>query len=367
MIELYFQIHHQVPNVMSAMLFSRGRSLLKTGTRPLMSFSVASLTTRSQEPPGYRNVLKKRNIPDLRLTSFSVSAVVNKKVVQEVELTNILDKYQGLLDTLNKHQEEEGEIKEPLQRLGFVVLSENVSVQRLSLETDEIRHFSNTFQALDKRKINRAANSKDIKLPSEIRIKFFTLEEDNRILQNWSDLKTKANLSEDEARTVLDNSDLSDNDRLYKIIIGHYLSQGLDHVRLACEVFQRLRLLSLNTGDFTEEEDKIIVEFVAEQGKKWSQLARILWRQNNSIQARYKEILQHQDKTKRGKFSAEEDREILKYVLDHHPDIIEGEEEENINWAFWDDIGAKLDRRPQRVYQRWIFVIQPVLTRHIAG
>ena len=40
-------------------------------------------------------------IQDLRLTSFSVSSVVNKKVVQEVEQTNILDKYQGLLDTLN--------------------------------------------------------------------------------------------------------------------------------------------------------------------------------------------------------------------------------------------------------------------------
>ena len=101
---------------MSLLILSRGRSLLKTGTRTLQSIS--SLTTRSQEPPGYRNVLEKRNIPDLRLTSFSVSAVVNKKVVQEVELTNILDKYQGLLDTLNKHQEEEGEIKDPLSRAG---------------------------------------------------------------------------------------------------------------------------------------------------------------------------------------------------------------------------------------------------------
>ena len=57
-------------------------------------------------------------IQDLRLTSFSVSSVVNKKVVQEVELTNILDKYQGLLDSLNKHQEEEEEIKDPLSRAG---------------------------------------------------------------------------------------------------------------------------------------------------------------------------------------------------------------------------------------------------------
>ena len=86
---------------MSVFILSRGRSLLKTGTRTLQSFSVPSLTTRSQEPPGYRNVLEKRMIQDLRLTSFSVSSVVNKKVVQEVEQTNILDKYQGLLDTLN--------------------------------------------------------------------------------------------------------------------------------------------------------------------------------------------------------------------------------------------------------------------------
>ena len=103
---------------MSRIILTRGISLLKTGTRTLQTFSVPSLTTRSQEPPGYRNVLEKRNIQDLRLTSFSVSSVVNKKVVQEVELTNILDKYQGLLDSLNKHQEEEGEIKDPLSRAG---------------------------------------------------------------------------------------------------------------------------------------------------------------------------------------------------------------------------------------------------------
>merc|ERR1739844_453739 len=35
--------------------------------------------------------------------------------------------------------------------------------------------------------------------------------------------------------------------------------------------------------------------------------------------------------------------------------------------AFWDDIGAKLNRKPLNVYKRWVNVIQPVLTRHIAG
>ena len=246
------------------------------------------------------------------------------------------------------------------------VLNENISVRDLCLETDVIRYFPNYFSTLDKSEINRAAKSFGIKIPSKVRIKFFTLKENLQILQNWSDLKTKANLSEDEALTVLDNSDLSHIDRLYKIIIGHYLSQGLDHVRLACDVFHRLRLLSLNTGEFTEKEDKIIEEFVAEHGNKWSQLARILWRDERTVRYRHEDFLQHQDKTKTGKFSIEEDREILEYVLRHHPDIIEGEEE-NINWAFWDDIGAKLNRKPQSVYDHWRYVIQPLLTRHIAG
>merc|ERR1739844_560545 len=35
--------------------------------------------------------------------------------------------------------------------------------------------------------------------------------------------------------------------------------------------------------------------------------------------------------------------------------------------AFWDDIGAKLNRKPKNVYKHWISVIKPVLTRHIAG
>ena len=85
-----------------------------------------------------------------------------------------------------------------------------------------------------------------------------------------------------------------------------------------------------------------------------------------SIKCHYEEVLQHKDKTKSGKFSIEEDREILKYVLRHHPDIIEGEEED-IKWAFWGDIGAKLNRKPLNVYTHWNKVIQPVLTRHRAG
>ena len=302
-----------------------------------------------------------------RLTSFSVSSVANKKVVQEVEQTNILDKYQGLLDTLNKHQEEEeGKIKDPLQRLAVVVLRENIPVQRLTLKTDEIRHFPDTFQILNKRELKKAAVRNGLRIPSEIRIRSFSLKENLQILQNWSDLTTKTDLSDDEAKKVLDNSDLSDKDHLYKIIIGHYLSQGLDHVRLACEVFHRQRLLSLNTGEFTKKEDRRIEKFVAQHGNKWSQLSRILWRAEMSIKCHYEEVLQHKDKTKSGKFSIEEDRDILEYVLRHHPDIIEGEEED-IKWAFWGDIGAKLNRKPLNVYTHWIKVIQPVLTRHRAG
>ena len=117
-----------------------------------------------------------------------MSSVVNKKVVQEVEQTNILDKYQGLLDTLNKHQEEEeGEIKDPLQRLAVVVLRENIPVQRLSLETDEIRYFPNTFSSFDKREINRAADRIGLKIPSDVKILKFSLKEDLQIRKNWSD------------------------------------------------------------------------------------------------------------------------------------------------------------------------------------
>ena len=85
-----------------------------------------------------------------------------------------------------------------------------------------------------------------------------------------------------------------------------------------------------------------------------------------SIKGRYNEILKHKDKTKTGKFSTEEDRDILEYVLGHHPDIIEGEEED-IKLAFWDDIGAKLNRKPMNVYDHWRRVIKPVLTRHNEG
>merc|ERR1711915_663738 len=101
-------------------------------------------------------------------------------------------------------------------------------------------------------------------------------------------------------------------------IIGSYLSQGLQKIRLPQEVFERTRrLLIYSKGDFTETEKRIIDEHVngCMSFKDWSSLGRKLGRDPKSLETYARRNIRQKEKNKRWGFTAEESKKVLDHVF----------------------------------------------------
>ena len=107
-------------------------------------------------------------------------------------------------------------------------------------------------------------------IPPEMKIGKFNPKDDECIKENMELLLESVNLSKDENKAKKEIFFLSVEDgHLQKInVIGLWLSQGLEDVRLPCDVAHRGRLLYLSTRneEFTEEEETIILSFMETEG-----------------------------------------------------------------------------------------------------
>ena len=132
------------------------------------------------------------------------------------------------------------------------------------------------------------------------------------------------NLLAEEYKTVHEIFSLSlEDDHLQKInVIGLWLSEGLEGVRLPCDVAHRARLLHLAARyeEFTEEEAKIILTFMETEGANtrhpWAALSSQLGRTRETIRKYYEFILQHKNKKNSGKFTSAEDKMIMKSLFE---------------------------------------------------
>merc|ERR1719193_130225 len=87
---------------------------------------------------------------------------------------------------------------------------------------------------------------------------------------------------------------------LSKNIIGYFLSQGMQDIRLATDVYHRARIIKcFKRGDYTIEEDDIILKFVKAEGRKFAKLGKMLKRSRGSVTARY-DLLVQRDNIKDG-------------------------------------------------------------------
>ena len=66
-----------------------------------------------------------------------------------------------------------------------------------------------------------------------------------RIMRRLDDLQEATGLSDEDVRTILDNSNLREEDRKKKLVLGYRCSQDLSSLRDPCEVLQRLRVLRI--------------------------------------------------------------------------------------------------------------------------
>ena len=132
------------------------------------------------------------------------------------------------------------------------------------------------------RSITTFSGVRELKKSGEITVGSFTAIHDKRILLNYQLLKTDTCVDEISLKTEL----FAKGDRYQKDfmmqrqLVGFFLLQDLpdDERRLPIEVYGRLAVL-LQSGSFTEEEDKAILAWVDKHGlTKWNILARTLGR-----------------------------------------------------------------------------------------
>jgi len=239
------------------------------------------------------------------------------------------------------------------------ILAENIQVPMVALMSN-ISVYRNNLTGFQR--IHLPKN-----LDAEIKVGRFTAREDKIIKENWSYLQkqTKKEPYIDQNKAITDIFLNTTKDQgLKNNIVGYFLSQGLPNARLATEVFQRAKiLLCAKKGDFSPEEDQVIIQFVEKEGKKWAALAKRLERSLTTVKRRY-EILSPEYEVKGGRFTAEEDEIILGDVFNANKNILM---DKNITTEDWKRIGNKLGRNHLYVQSRWSYSLEPTLTRHHAG
>merc|ERR1711992_228345 len=150
-------------------------------------------------------------------------------------------------------------------------------------------------------------------------------------------------------------------------IIGHYLSKNLKETRHPAEVFFQLKkLAAANKGEFTEEEDRMIMKVVEEHGDTpaaWRMLSQSLGRTYKSVQGRYKKELMHKDKTTKGKLSMDENIQMLKFIFDKCPDALDTA----VTFDVFEELATIMNRTPSSLSKCWHRYLHPLLTRHEAG
>ena len=71
------------------------------------------------------------------------------------------------------------------------------------------------------------------------------------------------------------------------------MSQGLQDIRLATDVFHRARIIKcIRRQEYTPDEDDIILEFVKQEGRKFARLGNLLKRTRGSVRNRYDMLVQ---------------------------------------------------------------------------
>ena len=231
-------------------------------------------------------------------------------------------------------QKEDGQ-DVPLDILAGYILNSGIKVQAVALETNICVFRANLGI------IPRSDLPKD--LDPEIKIGKFSARDDEIILENWSHLykHTHGKLDLEENDTIKEIFENTKKDKgLKNNIVGYYLSQGLADIRLATLVFHRARvLLCARRGEFTTEEDKVILDFVEEEGRKGSALAKQLGRTTAaSVKYRYGALTNDYEG---GSYTLSEDKIFLSEVFAVERDG------KNITAEDWKRIGDKLKQDPQ--------------------
>ena len=151
-------------------------------------------------------------------------------------------------------------------------------------------------------------------------------------------------------------------------IVGCFLGQGLQDLRLPCEIFRRADTLyneELELGQkivFTESDDRQIIDYMennaATDMTPYSTLSKMLGYTRGSIQKRYTLVLKTGgDKVVKGRYTDNENREIMNTIFKQNENALK--HYYTLSDQLWTELGIQLNRRPRNIFDHWEAFIKP--------
>merc|ERR1719350_498726 len=159
--------------------------------------------------------------------------------------------------------------------------------------------------------------------------------------------------------------------KLKRQLAGFWLLQGMKggDRRLPMEVYNKLAVV-LYSGDFTEEDDAIILDWVEENGAtRWTELARKLDRRyvgaGSAVKTRYEEVKGKAEGIRKGAFDSDEFSLLIGEVLKQDSEAFERPFEENrLDFKY---ISQHMGRSRIRVRNVYAQNVHPTVRRYMLG
>ena len=195
--------------------------------------------------------------------------------------------------------------------------------------------------------------------------------EESRIVKAWNQLMKEVN-PVDKTQLLRELDDLMSKQWPCNIV-GCYLSQHLEVPRHPLKVFEVLTSSVLYVrGDFSESEDKVIMDHIESQNDGKYDLVHLkaqLNRPRTNIYERIERTLLKPYPKRGQKFTTDEDVAIFQHVLGRNLPGNSDELKKRIGdeKQSWKDLVPALQRRSQDIGIRWDHFIHPTLLAHLSG
>ena len=293
------------------------------------------------------------NFVPVNLTSrnYRVRSEIVKKPVEFCQL--------GDIEKL-KNLEKELSTKSSQEKICKIILKQDIRVPNL-FDFSKITQSQSFSSSTKNYRTNNA-------IPEDVSLGRFNAEEDNANMKNVEKLSKLTKENSYSEILLVNKGDEFLHTKME--IIGSFLSQGMQKIRLPQEIFIRARsLLVVSRGELTEKEKRIIEEHLnsCENFRAWTSLAEKLNRDARTIADYARNHLRNKGKSKGGRFSVEESKTIMKAVFKTNKNALSNSDDVTETAIIWDELAQELNRPPKCVHRHWLDIIQPLFTRYEAG
>lgn len=224
-------------------------------------------------------------------------------------------------------------------------------------------------------KLHRDSHS----IPESVKLGSFSPKDNNTMISNWNKLVSEMNICNPETIfKMFCKMKPSKSEKMKANVLGLYLSQGMEKLRLAADVFYHAKnkILNLVRGKVSLEEHNIIMEYMTKHGESlhaFSDLSKILNREHTTTVRRHYNI--HKGTSfRKGPYTFLEDKLCISEIIkkSNIKTILEikdvtVKENGKVDKKTLTQISEKLGRPLQNVIYHWDHRLKPLLLQFHAG